>query len=347
MINFNRIVGHEIAKSFMRKEIVENRIPNSMIFHGVKGIGKHTMALEVAKILNCENENKPCNKCFNCKAIDTNEHPDVITIDPQANLKKGGKTIKFREVIDKIIEDSVYKPSIGKKKIVIIDDASFLSVAAMNNLLKIVEEPPEYMHIILITQNIEKILPTIQSRSQLLKFNSLKENEMSIILKNMQIDIDEIILSLSNGSIGEYLYLKDQHFKKFLKILDIIMDTILNARDMSTILNAAETISKQLSGNGRENYLELKEFFIFVSNVLNLILIQGKLYDCFKNFYHTVFALSKSEDIKNNINTRILIVGKAKAVIDSSVKAINSYVNIELILVEFIRLFGGSFRGIL
>lgn len=347
MITFDTIVGHDINKTFLIKEIEANRIPNSIIFHGINGIGKHSMAIEFAKILNCTGENKPCNECFNCKAIATKEHPDVIEIDPQSNLKRDGKTIKFREVIDKIIEDSVYKPSVGKKKIIIIDDASFLSVPAMNNLLKIVEEPPDYMHIILITENIEKILPTIRSRSQLLKFNALKEENIKFILEKNSIDIDEIILSLSNGSMGEYIYLKDSHFENFLKMLDIIMDTILNARDMGTILEAAEKISQKLSRKGRENYLELKEFFNFISNVLNIILVQGKLYDCFKNFYHTVFALAKNNDIKNDINARIMIVGKAKNLIDASIKATNSYVNIELILLEFIRQFGGCFRGIL
>ena len=347
MVAFDNVIGHNINKVFLTKEIEENRIPNSFIFYGENGVGKHIMAIELAKILNCEDKDRPCNRCFNCKAINSKEHPDIVEIDPQVNLKQNGESVKFREVIDKLIENSVYRPSVGKKKIIIIDDAAFLSVPAMNNLLKIVEEPPDYMHVFLITQNINRILPTIQSRSQLLKFNALKEEEMREILKKNNIDIDEIILSLSNGSMGNYLYLKNIHFEKFLKMLNIIMDTVLNARDMATILNASTKVSQKLSKKGRENYLELKEFFSFISNVLNLILVQGKLYDCFESFYHTVFALAENNDIKNDINSRIKMVGKAKEVIDTSLKAVNSYVNIELILLEFIRQFGGSFRGIL
>ncbi len=134
-------------------------------------------AKEFAKAALCINNNKPCGKCEACICFDGNNNPDITIIDEEE------KTIKT-ETIKQMVKSVYEKPIKSLKKVYIINDSHKMTKEAQNSLLKTLEEPPEYVVIILITENDNLLLNTIKSRFTKIKFNTLKDEEVEYILKS-------------------------------------------------------------------------------------------------------------------------------------------------------------------
>ena len=161
---FEDIIGNEKNKKILSDILKSNKIANSYMFVGQESIGKFLFAKEFAKAILCENEEKPCNNCKSCIEFNTNNNPDFNIIESD------GKNIKIdqiRELTKKVYE----KPIISNKKVYIINDSNLMTKEAQNSLLKTLEEPPEYVTIILVTSNESMFLPTIKSRCTKILFN--------------------------------------------------------------------------------------------------------------------------------------------------------------------------------
>lgn len=145
--------------------LLENhRLAHAYIFHGPKNINKQRVALEFAKAINCEqNQTDACDQCATCLKIDHHNHPDVTTISPEGT---GIKIDQLRELKKKFH----YQAAPGMIRIVIIEEADQMRSEAANSLLKFLEDPPSPMVAILLTERIQSILPTIQSRCQKIRF---------------------------------------------------------------------------------------------------------------------------------------------------------------------------------
>ena len=151
--------------------------------------------------LQCEaGGTEPCQKCDSCKKALGKNHPDIIMV----NHEKSG-TISIDEIREQVIHDVAVKPYCSPHKIYIIPDAEMMTVQAQNALLKTIEEPPEYAVIILLTSNIDALLPTIQSRCIRL---DLKVVDDSLVKKYLMERLHvpdyqaEIDASFAQGSIG-------------------------------------------------------------------------------------------------------------------------------------------------
>ena len=146
-MSFNNIIGNNNVKNILIKSINNETVLHSYMFIGEQGIGKKLVAEQFAKMSLCEAyEGKECDKCKSCVEFDSGNNPDFKMIEPD------GKTIKIeqiREMQTKVAE----KPVNSGKKIYIIDDADLMTKEAQNCLLKTLEEPPEYIVIILIVSN--------------------------------------------------------------------------------------------------------------------------------------------------------------------------------------------------
>ncbi|MFW6161040.1 MAG: ATP-binding protein, partial [Acidobacteriota bacterium] len=143
------------------------RIPNSLLIFGPRGVGKKETALVLAKAMNCLNGHQDsCERCSVCRAINEKKYPDVMEIFPQ------GDVIKIEDIrtLKKI---AYFKPMSGRKRLFIIEQAEKMRDEAANTLLKVLEEPPDFSHIILLTTTIHLILPTIKSRCQMVSFSSV------------------------------------------------------------------------------------------------------------------------------------------------------------------------------
>ncbi|MEK4227880.1 DNA polymerase III subunit delta' [Solibacillus sp. FSL H8-0538] len=145
--------------------IEKNRMAHAYIFDGEKGTGKRDVMTFFVKLVLCENPsgNVPCETCRNCKRVDSGNHPNIQQIEPD------GQFIKIDQVRDLIAEMMMTGVEAGRK-IYVLHHADRLNVASANMLLKFLEEPDGEVTAILLTEQIQSILPTIRSRCQHIKF---------------------------------------------------------------------------------------------------------------------------------------------------------------------------------
>lgn len=248
---FEQIIGNIKIQEMLKNAVKNNKASHSYLFIGTEGIGKKLIAEEFSKALLCLDENKYCNKCKSCIEFDTLNNPDFQIIEPDGNTIK---IEQIREIQKKVLE----KPIISSKKIYIINDSHKMTKEAQNCLLKTLEEPPEYITIILIGTNESAFLSTIKSRCTILHFQDIPENELHQFLKEQKgIEIqDNILLKAFGGSIGKAIELKDKQEEysklqqvisnlKNVDILEIFENTKMlyeNKEDINNILQYINTI---------------------------------------------------------------------------------------------------------
>lgn len=172
-------------------------VRQAYIFEGIKGIGKYTAARIFANAIHCTGENKPCGVCPDCKKHIANTHSDLFVVG-------GGGQIKVED-IRRMNEELYIKPALSSRKICIVRNADNMNNDAQNALLKSFEEPPAYAVIILLSENIKNLLPTIRSRGNKVVFEPFSEKEISeYLLRQYPLKKDAIpFVSLySSGVIG-------------------------------------------------------------------------------------------------------------------------------------------------
>ena len=194
-MNFEEVIGQDHVVKALVNSIDSEKIHQAFIFSGTRGVGKTTIARILAKCMNCESDSKPtsqpCNKCSNTIEISAGRSLDFLEIDAASNTQ----VEKMRDLIETI----EYKPSKGRFKVYLIDEAHMLSTASFNALLKTLEEPPPHVVFILATTNPEKIPKTVQSRCLQLNLKTVNED----ILFDKAV-IDEESLNIINGSIIDF-----------------------------------------------------------------------------------------------------------------------------------------------
>ena len=166
--SFEQMVGQGHVVQALGNALTSGRLHHAYLFTGTRGIGKTTVSRILAKSLNCTGADgtggvtaRPCGVCQACTEIDADRFIDYIELDAASN--RG-----IDEVRD-LIERAAYKPSVGRFKVFMIDEAHQLTKEAFNALLKTLEEPPDYLKFVLATTDPEKMLPTVLSRC--LQFN--------------------------------------------------------------------------------------------------------------------------------------------------------------------------------
>ena len=247
-MSFEKIIGNNKTKIELIKAFSTNSIAHSYIFSGQYGIGKKQIAIEFAKMILCLNkDNAPCGECKSCLELENDNNPDFNIIKPDGKIKID----QIRQMLEKVYE----KPIISDKKVYIIDDAETMTVEAQNCLLKTLEEPPEYIVIILITSNESNLINTIKSRCLKLTFNPLENSEIKQYLeKNLDFqNVSETMLEIFEGSIGKALKVKEKQ-----ELYNNIETTLRNFSCESVIdlINNATEIYK-----GKENINEILEYF--------------------------------------------------------------------------------------
>ena len=199
---FEGTIGNEENKKMLISSVKNKNILHSYLFYGTEGIGKKIFAMEFAKMILCNNESEqiPCNKCKSCDSFDSNNNPDFFIIEPDGNSIK---IDQIRAMQKSVIE----KPIESNKKVFIIDNADTMTKEAQNCMLKTLEEPQEYIVIILIASNENNILATVKSRCTKVFFKPLDENELKKYMSENYEDVafDSSSVSLCNGSISEVL----------------------------------------------------------------------------------------------------------------------------------------------
>jgi len=241
---FNDFIGNSTAIEHLRTAIAAGRLPHSLILAGPSGAGKYTLALMLAMAVECERQPRDlwsngqslasfCGVCHNCtriataadlddevdKAVAAREelretdkketrvliqpHPDVLIVppDPPQLLIKLGQ-------IRTVIQRAHYLPNEAPRKIFILTAANFMKEAA-NSLLKILEEPPDTVHIIILAENPGELLPTIRSRCATVRLGALPVDEIEMLLADRRPDVPAkqrtLIARLAQGAAGQAL----------------------------------------------------------------------------------------------------------------------------------------------
>lgn len=197
-MNFNEILGNNKIKQDLQEIIDNNTISHSYMFVGIDGIGKKLIAKEFARKILCLNkQNQNCATCDSCIKFNSGNNPDFLEIFPDGNSIK---IAQMREMQEKVYQ----KPIVSDKKVFIIDQVEKMTEEAQNSLLKTLEEPPEYMVIILITSNENKLLNTVKSRCIRINFTELSKQDITKYAGAHQINIaSQNLLEMCGGSIGK------------------------------------------------------------------------------------------------------------------------------------------------
>jgi DNA polymerase-3 subunit gamma/tau len=176
---FSDVLGQEQSVAILKKQVLSGNYHHAYLFFGASGTGKTTTARILAMCLNCESLNgtgEPCGKCPSCKAVIEHRHWDVIEIDAG----------RFRGIDD--IKDLAYRAylsPVGKRKVFILDECHQLTEPAWNGLLKLLEEPPPHLFLMLCTTAFEKIPETVTSRCQLFPFGKLSGEVIKVKLERI------------------------------------------------------------------------------------------------------------------------------------------------------------------
>ncbi|MER1959110.1 MAG: DNA polymerase III subunit delta' [Solibacillus sp.] len=208
----------------------KNRLAHAYIFEGEKGTGKRDVVSFFMKLLLCENlsKNVPCETCRNCRRIDSGNHPNIKQIEPD------GQFIKIDQVRDLVAELKMTGVEEGKK-IYVLHHADKLNASSANMLLKFLEEPDGQVVAILLTEQIQSILPTIRSRCQQIKFAKAPREALIEDLINQEVSASmAATLSMVTNDIDTALELAtDEQFllarKTVLKLVEIVHQNVHEA----------------------------------------------------------------------------------------------------------------------
>ena len=166
---FQDMVGQEHITTTLQNALRSGRIAHAYLFAGPRGTGKTTAARLLAKAVNCLDKdinNRPCNQCHICRAVNEGRLMDLIEMDAASNTGVDNVREAIRQKVG-------FRPNEARYKVYVIDEVHMLSTSAFNALLKTLEEPPEHVIFVLATTEPHKILPTIISRCQRFDFRRI------------------------------------------------------------------------------------------------------------------------------------------------------------------------------
>lgn len=211
---FDELIKQDHIINILKPKILHNDYAHSnFLFYGPRGTGKTSTARIFAKAINCLNPHNgnPCNACEHCVTINAGKTLDVVEIDAASHTQ-------VDNIREEIIDKAPYPPAALKKKVYIIDEVHMLSKNAFNALLKIMEEPPEYLVFILATTEIHKVPDTIVSRCQVFTFKKVPVPDlvkhMKMICEKENIPYEEealvSIAKISDGCVRDVIKYVDQ-----------------------------------------------------------------------------------------------------------------------------------------
>ena len=265
------LIGFEKEYRDLLNRYESNNLPNSILIHGLSGIGKRTFLNKLVKnIINIEFKDNNVDHHLNL--FKNNTHPNIKIIEKEIDSKTG--KIKSNITIDQIRRLKTFLNSTSiiqnSSKIVIIDSADYLNISSANSMLKILEEPKENTYIFLISNQISLLLPTIRSRCLKIKFNTHNLTNFTKIIKNKidEISNEEInfYFELTYGSPGNtILYYNND----FLDIFQLSIKCLLSNDLDDDKINLSNILSK-LTDDEFNNYLSMLKFILIVANKLKV-----------------------------------------------------------------------------
>ena len=196
-MGFEGLLGNERLKENLRTSVGRGRISHFYLISGPAGSGKRTLARLLSAAILCQSQDKPCLSCNACRKVMENTHPDCITVEDPEHKNVAVKIVRDARA------DMYVMPNESSRKIYIFPQE--LGIEGQNALLKILEEPPEYGVFILLSDNPEKLLPTVRSRCTELSLLALPEAVLRQALEKTFPDADAESISAAIYRSGGYL----------------------------------------------------------------------------------------------------------------------------------------------
>ena len=214
MGSFKDVVGHKDILKYISSAVENNRVSHAYILNGERGSGKRMLANLFATTLLCESGNsEPCGKCHSCRQAESGNHPDIIRVTHEKP-----NSISVDDIRTQVNNTVDIKPYQGPYKVYIIPQADLMTPQAQNAILKTIEEPPAYAVFLLLTENAEMLLPTINSRCVILKLRNIKDTLMRRYLKE-KLEIPDykadMCTAFAQGNVGRAIMLANsEHFNE-------------------------------------------------------------------------------------------------------------------------------------
>ena len=209
------------AIGILQRGLAADRSAHAYLFAGLEGVGKYRTAREWARLLLCEKpvieraDTSPfadsCGSCQSCTLLEADSHPDyahiykeLLEFTRDGKDKKTPIDLSIHVIREFLIEHVPIRPALSKRKVFVINEAERLNVSSQNALLKVLEEPPSYCTIILLCTRLERLLPTIKSRCQIVRFGPIDEDRIVGQLTGMGLGSQEagFFARLAQGSLG-------------------------------------------------------------------------------------------------------------------------------------------------
>jgi DNA polymerase-3 subunit delta' len=221
------IEGHDDVVEQFRRSLARGRLASTYLFVGPPGIGKHAFAQKFAQTLLClshpPEQLNPCGQCASCLQVMAGTHPDLIVVAKPAEKSEIPVQLLIgageRRMHEGLCHDISLKPFMGGRRVAIIDDADYLNEEGANCLLKTLEEPPPRSVIILVGTTADRQLPTIRSRSQIIRFRPLDEQVVASLLVSAGVAANaaeaQRLAAYSEGSLAKASELAGPELWKF------------------------------------------------------------------------------------------------------------------------------------
>lgn len=238
-MSFDALLGNEQLKSGLTRSLATGHVSHFYLISGPVGSGKHTLARLLSAALVCRTEHAPCLACPDCRKAMGGVHPDVITVDDPEK-----KTVSV-SLVRQAKSDIYVRPNEAPRKVYVFPRAQDMGLEAQNALLKVLEEPPEYGVFLLLTDNPQKLLPTVRSRCTELKMLPLPEDSLRTALRHAHPELSEDVISGviagSGGFYGQALALIDREpDAKTLALVDAMCQN-----DVYALLQTLVPLEKQ------------------------------------------------------------------------------------------------------
>ena len=242
MESFKDVVGHKDILKYISSAVENNRVSHAYILNGERGSGKKMLANLFAMTLLCETgDNEPCGKCHSCKQAEGGNHPDIIRVTHEKP-----NSISVDDIRTQVNNTVDIKPYQGPYKVYIIPQADMMTPQAQNAILKTIEEPPSYAVFLLLTENAETLLPTINSRCVMLKLRNIKDTLIKkYLMENLEIPDykADMCTAFAQGNMGRAIMLANSdHFNEIREEAVQLLKHI-SEMELNEIVAAVKNIS--------------------------------------------------------------------------------------------------------
>ena len=223
----------ELARTTISRFFSTKRIPHAIILEGTSAENRMNAAKELAKGMLCESETVPCGLCKSCKKIESGVHPDVIVCE-----KEDSKTTMGVDIIRSMKSDAYIKANDSDNKVYIFKEAQNMTPQSQNALLKIFEEPPDHVSIILTCSSKASLLETILSRGTVITLGESDESESTDerTVKARE-KANELLLSLCDENELQFM-MKTAVFEKDKRLLPPVLENMSSAFSSAAVIKS-------------------------------------------------------------------------------------------------------------